>query len=207
MSNIYKKNKNYKNSKFDGDFNLIGNCLEEIEDIEKIIFSKLDHFTLTNKNINNTQNIVRLGPIHNNTNHLTFFKEDNPNSPKEIISYNHNIFLLIEKNINKILTLIQDYYKNKSLIIARCLVTCLKPFTNIPVHRDFGYILEFGYRIHIPIKTNNNVIFIVGNTQKNLEKGKIYEINNCREHSVNNNSKEPRYHLIIDVINPELLKK
>lgn len=195
------------NSKFNGDFNLIGDCLEDIEYIEKIIFSKLDHFTLTNRNLNNTNNILRDYRVHDNTNHLTFFFEDNTASPKEIISYNNNIFLLLKKNVNNIITLIQKYYKNNSLIIARCLITCLKPFTNIPIHRDSGYILELGHRIHIPIKTNNNVLFNVGNTQKNLEKGKIYEINNCRRHWVNNNSKEPRYHLIIDLINPELLKK
>ena len=194
-------------TKFDGDFNLIGNCLEDIEYIEKIIFSKINHFTLTNINLNNTDNILRDFRVHDNTNHLTFFFEDNSKSPKKIISYNHNIFLLIEKNINNIINLIKKYYKNNSLIIARCLIVCLKPLTNIPIHRDYGYILELGHRIHIPIKTNNNVLFNVGNTQKNLEKGKIYEINNCRDHWVNNNSTEERYHLIIDLIKPEILIK
>lgn len=157
--------------------------------------------------MNNTDNIIREAKVHNNTNHITFFFEDNISNPKEIISYNDDIFSLVKDNINNILSLLREYYKNQSLIIARCLITCLKPSSNISIHRDYGYILELGHRIHIPIKTNNKVEFNVGNTQKILEEGKIYEINNCRNHWVSNKSTEERYHLILDVIKPEILNK
>ena len=162
----------YKDSKFEGDFISIGHY--NIENIKKHILHSLDKFTITNKNLNNTDNIVRHSRTHNNTNHITFFFEDNVKIPRKINLYNPNIFSLIENDIKNILKIVQTYYQNDNLIIARCLVTCLKPLSDIPIHRDGGYILELGHRIHIPIITNNKVHFTVGHTTKVLEAGNIF---------------------------------
>jgi quercetin dioxygenase-like cupin family protein len=48
--------------------------------------------------------------------------------------------------------------------------------------------------------TNKDILFTVGNTTKNLKEGEIWEINNQNLHSVQNNSKEERIHLIIDYL-------
>lgn len=193
----------YVDSKFDGDIIDIG--YYNVDNIKNIVFNNLDKFTITNRNINNTDNIIRRSRTHNNTNHLTLFFEDNQRTPTTIESYNNDIYLLLEKDIENIKNKIQLYYQNPDLIIARGLITLLKPNTNIPKHKDSGYILEKGHRIHIPLKTNKNILFGVGNTTKNLLEGNIYEINNCRTHWVINNSTENRYHLILDLIDPKIL--
>ena len=56
------------------------------------MFNNLDKFTITNKDINNTDNVIRRSPTHNNTNHLTLFFEDNVKRPTAIESYNNDIY-------------------------------------------------------------------------------------------------------------------
>ena len=63
-------------------------------------------------------------------------------------------------------------------------------------------------RTHIPIITNSEVTFTVGGETKFLKEGEIWEINNTKEHSVDNNSDIDRIHLLIDIMpNEELGKK
>jgi aspartyl/asparaginyl beta-hydroxylase (cupin superfamily) len=58
--------------------------------------------------------------------------------------------------------------------------------------------LEFCNRTHIPIKTNDNVLFTVAGETINMKEGEIWEFNNQKYHSVHNNGDEDRWHLIID---------
>ena len=82
----------------------------------------------------------------------------------------------------------------------RVLIPKLKPGSSIPIHKDNGKSLMEVKRTHIPLITNENIIFKVGDTTKNLKAGEIWEINNGREHAVNNNSDEYRIHLIVDYL-------
>jgi hypothetical protein len=69
----------------------------------------------------------------------------------------------------------------------------------IPTHTD-RYHLRSIHRCHLPIITNSEVQFIIDNESLFLEEGNLYEINNTLGHSVENNSKEDRIHLIIDIL-------
>ena len=83
--------------------------------------------------------------------------------------------------------------------IIRALLVNLEAQKNIPNHIDNSFSLDICKRIHIPIITNNKVIFNVGEEKINLKKGEMWEINNSKKiHSVKNNSKSDRVHLIID---------
>jgi hypothetical protein len=85
------------------------------------------------------------------------------------------------------------------------LIVNLKPKGIIDTHTDNGSrYFELGHRLHIPIKTNEDVFFTVGNTRMNMEVGKIYEINNLTTHSVENNSTENRIHLIMDIFDKNI---
>jgi|694.fasta_scaffold01463_19 hypothetical protein len=54
-------------------------------------------------------------------------------------------------------------------------------------------------RIHIPITTNDKCNFIVGGETVQMKQGEIWEIDNAyKVHSVNNNGKTDRIHLLID---------
>ncbi len=70
----------------------------------------------------------------------------------------------------------------------------------IPNHVDTGYMLTVCKRYHVPIITNNNVIFTVNGESINMKEGCMYEINNNAEHSVINNGESDRVHLIFDIM-------
>jgi hypothetical protein len=73
-------------------------------------------------------------------------------------------------------------------------------------HVDDGLYFVFSHRIHIPLITNENVIFRIEDKEFYLSVGKIYEINNLKEHSVeNNNSNFYRLHLILDYVSSEYI--
>lgn len=67
-------------------------------------------------------------------------------------------------------------------------------------------------RIHIPIRTNSEVVFTMYENDEdergerlNLEVGRFYYLDVTKPHSVSNNSSEDRYHLVVDCyMNEEL---
>ena len=91
--------------------------------------------------------------------------------------------------------------------IVRAELVTMNPYSRIRTHRDRGDILFLGRRIHIPIKTNKDVIFKVNEDSVNMKVSNMYEINNFKYHSVINNSNEDRVHLIIDVLPNNYLDK
>lgn len=91
--------------------------------------------------------------------------------------------------------------------IIRAEVITMNPYSRIRTHKDRGDILFLGRRIHIPIKTNDKVIFKVNEDSLHMKASNMYEINNSKYHSVVNNSNEDRIHLIIDVLPEEYTKE
>jgi len=72
----------------------------------------------------------------------------------------------------------------------------------ITEHRDLNFSLTHSHRVHIPIITNDQVWFFVGDEKRNLHSGEIVEINNRRHHHVTNEGDEDRVHLILDFVLP-----
>ena len=68
----------------------------------------------------------------------------------------------------------------------------------IIAHVDTGESLLFNRRIHIPIVTNDKVLFGVGEDTKNIKEGEVVEINNSLQHWVSNKSSQDRIHMIVD---------
>lgn len=54
-------------------------------------------------------------------------------------------------------------------------------------------------RFHVPIKTNNNVIFYCGESQVNMKVGECWEFDYKKRHKVLNNGKTDRIHLMVDI--------
>ena len=83
----------------------------------------------------------------------------------------------------------------------------LEAKTNIKAHRDLGYSFEQGkIRIHIPIKTNDQVKILVNGEHIKMSPGECWYCNFNEIHEVKNNSEEPRTHLILDCIVNDWLK-
>jgi len=81
----------------------------------------------------------------------------------------------------------------------QAMLTRLGANTVIPRHRDRGPLTAKTHRIHVPVITNTECIFSVGEESKNLAAGQIWIIDNVdRHHSVENKGTADRVHLIID---------
>ena len=83
--------------------------------------------------------------------------------------------------------------------VARILIVKLGAESSIDRHVDYGDYLETSRRFHIPLITNDSVIFEVDGDKRHLRSGELWQINNMKPHSVENKKGE-RVHLIIDVM-------
>lgn len=83
----------------------------------------------------------------------------------------------------------------------------MKGTEEILPHVDFGLGFVFSQRIHIPLVTNENVIFKIEDEEFYLKRNYVYEINNLKLHSVQNknNSTYNRIHLIFDYMTSEYI--
>jgi hypothetical protein len=121
------------------------------------------------------------------------FDEDFKINKKETKNYQ-----LFKTEIDKIESHLKDILEENGRIFRAILVN-LPSKKEIPTHKDKGKSLTIPRRIHIPIITNKECTFTVGDVTKNLKQGEIWEIDNAgRNHSVSNMGNEDRIHLIVD---------
>jgi len=138
--------------------------------------------------------------VHSNTNSLDILWDHNSlvnNTAGKKNEYNYNK-IDFDNIKNKLLPIYKQEYGDGKII--RAVVARLKPHSIIPEHSDGGKSLLICKRTHLPLQTNENIIFSVGGEKKFLKLGDLWEINNSKPHSVENNSNEYRTHLIIDYL-------
>ena len=85
---------------------------------------------------------------------------------------------------------------------VRVILTRLQPGGQITPHADGGYSLSRCHRIHVPVHSNDDCRFQVGDTQVAMKPGAIWEINNRLVHAVSNEGATARVHLILDFVQP-----
>jgi hypothetical protein len=108
-------------------------------------------------------------------------------------------YVYFEEDLNNICEIIKKQTDCSGYLLRAILVKLYKKST-IPNHVDTANgTFEFSRRIHVPIITNENCIFNVGEESINMKVGEIWEMNNDKlSHSVVNDGDEDRIHLIID---------
>ena len=92
--------------------------------------------------------------------------------------------------------------ENGSGYFIRASLVKLKAGSDIGEHQDMNFSLAHSHRVHLPIVTNDQVLFTVGNETINMREGQVYEVNNRRVHSVRNGGTADRVHLILDFVLP-----
>lgn len=75
----------------------------------------------------------------------------------------------------------------------------LPPGQVIEPHVDLGILTRI-HRLHVPLITHEGVKFFVKRQPFFLEPGKLYDLNNAVNHSVENNSDVMRIHLLVDML-------
>jgi hypothetical protein len=77
----------------------------------------------------------------------------------------------------------------------------LTPGAEIREHRDFKLSVDDGIaRVHIPVKTNPEVEFMLGGERVEMLEGEAWYLNFNLPHSVKNHSDQDRVHLVIDCV-------
>jgi len=109
----------------------------------------------------------------------------------------HALYTELEDEVLPVVDYIADYYRNNGFIV-RMILAKLLAGGKIPKHTDSGFSLMNCHRIHVPIITNDKVVFSVGGEEINMRTGDFWEINNATVHGVENHSAEDRIHLIVD---------
>ena len=132
--------------------------------------------------------------IHSDTQSLDlihFFRDENTKPDYR------ELYFELQEELRPIVDRIAGFYQNNGFLV-RMLLTKMPPGSAIPEHVDSGPALMNCHRVHIPITTNDNVLFIVGGEEKTMRVGEFWEINNAFDHSVENKGNEDRIHLIVD---------
>tara|TARA_Y100000004_G_scaffold27216_2_gene27738 strand:+ start:4360 stop:4893 length:534 start_codon:yes stop_codon:yes gene_type:complete len=105
-------------------------------------------------------------------------------------------FFDISKDLTKVLN---DKFGEGSIYNIQ--FSLLPPQKKIKPHYDTGLMFSLSHRIHLPIVTNNESIFMIGNQEFKFKVNQLIEINNKKVHSVVNKSKDQsRIHLIVDYL-------
>lgn len=115
-----------------------------------------------------------------------------------------DLYPLFETEISNIEQIIRES-TGETGFIMRAIMVKLPSRKFITPHIDTaGESLVVCRRIHIPLITNHRCYFTVGNEEKRLPVGELWEINNDKKlHSVSNLGDIDRVHLIVDWLKTE----
>jgi len=84
---------------------------------------------------------------------------------------------------------------------ARAFLARMAPNSEIKRHKDRGDVSAKTHRIHLPVITNSDCLFTVGEEIEHLAAGELWVIDNTNQyHSVVNGGSEFRVHMIVDVL-------
>jgi hypothetical protein len=109
-----------------------------------------------------------------------------------------NIFNLVNPIIDDLETMV----KGK---VGQCVLVKLKAKDLIGYHQDGDDYLMHSRRFHLPVITNDDISFSVGDETKVMGEGECWEINNGKLHAAHNKSTIDRVQLIFDIIPEEFI--
>jgi Aspartyl/Asparaginyl beta-hydroxylase len=90
--------------------------------------------------------------------------------------------------------------------LGRVLIVSLRPGGVITPHADEGAYADHYERFHIVLKSES-VIFKCADEWVEMEPGDLYWFNHKEQHEVASYSKEPRVHMIIDMVAPKFRRE
>ena len=98
--------------------------------------------------------------------------------------------------------IVRNHYKKGGSVIRAMVANLIKDGV-IETHYDAAPSFAVGHRIHVPLQTNDDVVFTIDDKPYKLNVGEAYELNNLLDHSVVNEGDSDRYHLIFDYVPPQ----
>jgi hypothetical protein len=142
--------------------------------------------------------------VHHRTESIVLVFTDGSGWPDIEVRRESGWDLLSEQAIPLMHRILEDHYPPGGTII-RAMAARLPAGGTIKPHRDKHPSFHYGHRIHIPITSNPRVRFMIDGRPYKMQIGKVYEINNQRQHSVMNKGSEGRVNFIFDYVPPQHL--
>ena len=134
------------------------------------------------------------------TQHIIFrFPDD---TTKRTIVHTNPSWWVWESRIMPLIQKAVEPYGYEKGEVKAVMLAKLKAGQGIDNHIDGLAESYFLHKIHIPLKTNDQVKFFIKPNTYFLEEGIAYEVNNILPHYVVNEGKEDRIHLIFEYHNP-----
>ena len=143
--------------------------------------------------------------VHRNTESVVLIFTDGEGWPEITLTRESGWDLLSSVAVPIMTAIIKNHYEHGGTII-RAMAAKLLPGEVITPHRDGHPSFHHGHRIHIPIKTNPRVRFMIEGRPYKMKVGEAYEINNQKTHSVMNKGVEERINFIFDYVPPKLIE-
>lgn len=174
---------------------LFENALKEISQIDWDIVSEYDNRSKTpdGKNVFKTSTAIHLR-VHDAT-------ESTPKTIKalsDIVECKDTIFRKKYSAVNELCAWIYNIIGGNQL--GRIMIVKLQSNSDIPLHIDPGKYFQSYYRFHVPIITDENILFINEEEEKiHMPLGHLCQLNNRSLHGVRNNSTNDRIHIIVDI--------
>lgn len=128
---------------------------------------------------------------------LLFSLPDKTNLVLGKLIYDADLLTLLKNELIDICTILEQHYPGYEP--KRISINRMKAHGVIPEHTDFLYHYDHTIRIHLPIQTNEKVVFTFPDGDMHMFEGELVEFNNSIPHSGVNDSDEDRYHLIFDI--------
>lgn len=86
--------------------------------------------------------------------------------------------------------------------LGRVVFTRLAPGSRIEPHADQGLYADYYARYHVVLQGLPGSLFVCGDETVHMATGEVWWFNHRLEHSVINNSKDDRIHMIVDIRTP-----
>lgn len=142
--------------------------------------------------------------VHRDTQSIVLVFTDGAGWPDIQISKERGWDLLAKQALPLMNDIIDRHYPPGGAIV-RAMAVKLPAGGTIKPHRDKHPSFYYSHRVHIPILSNLSVRFMLDGECYNLKVGKVYEINNQKQHSVSNNGDKDRINFIFDYLPPQHL--
>jgi len=142
--------------------------------------------------------------VHRRTESVVLIFTDGAGWPDITLTRESGWDLLSSVAVPLMTGIIKNHYQPGGTII-RAMAAKLLPGEVISPHRDAHPSFHHGHRIHVPIKTNPRVRFMIAGRPYKMKVGEAYEINNQKTHSVMNKGVEERINFIFDYVPPKLI--
>lgn len=140
--------------------------------------------------------------VFHDTQHIIFRFTRGNIDPRD--SYDTPFWTSWSKHLLPLMESISANLSIKKPTFSKAMLARLKAGGRIEKHSDGAGSNLSSHKIHVPLISNPNVRFHIGDKTCHLEVGRAYEVNNIVKHGVDNLGDEDRIHFIFEVYDAAL---